>query len=236
MRVVLLITMGLLVCIGLYVTFIMPSPSNSDLYPEQGNIVHLMKLSYTKTDSITISFTAVNTSADTIYLQISEWDVYGVYSKFRRIAYHRPRPGVNLITFGAIFPKYMKSNISLEYAENHIGPFYNIYKYTQLAPGAEQEFQLTLGSNITSHMNFVFNEFRFGIQMNYCLNDEWDRLERITELNIGKLSYPRSSEPIHITIPNLGHATTVNKSEFMMVDYEIVLQLEPGVTGTLVVK
>ncbi|MDD2684232.1 MAG: hypothetical protein PHY21_08945, partial [Candidatus Cloacimonetes bacterium] len=66
--------------------------------------------------------------------------------------------------------------------------------------------------------------------------DEWDRLERITELNIGKLSYPRSSEPIHITIPNLGHATTVNKSEFMMVDYENVLQLEPGVTGTLVVK
>ncbi len=155
MRVVLLITMGLLVCIGLYVTFIMPSPSNSDLYPEQGNIVHLMKLSYTKTDSITISFTAVNTSADTIYLQISEWDVYGVYSKFRRIAYHRPRPGVNLITFGAIFPKYMKSNISLEYAENHIGPFYNIYKYTQLAPGAEQEFQLTLGSNITRLINIV---------------------------------------------------------------------------------
>ncbi len=237
MRIVLLISMGLLICIGLYVTFIMPSPSNSDLYPEQGNVVHLKKLSYTKTDSITISFTAVNTSADTIYLQISEWDVYGIISKFRSVAFQRPYPGVNLITFGAVFPKFMKANLGLDNAECLIiGPFYNIYKYILLAPGAEQEFKLTLGSDITSHLNFVFNDFRFGIQMNYCLKDEWDRLERFTELNIGKLSYARSTEPIHITIPNLGHTTTVNESEFMIVDYENALQLEPGVTGTLVVK
>ena len=237
MRIVLLISMGLLICIGLYVTFIMPSPSNSDLYPEQGNVVHLKKLSYTRTDSITISFTAVNTSADTIYLQISEWGAYGIISNFQRVAYHRPYyPRVNLITFGAIFPKFKKGNISLEYGEYQIGPCYNIYKYILLAPGTEQEFQLTLGDNITSHMNFVFNDYKFGIQMNYCLKSEWDRLERITELNIRKLSYTRSSEPIHITIPSLGYTTTVNESEFMIVEYENELQLEPGVTGTLVVK
>ena len=237
MRIALLGSMVLLICIGLYVTFIMPSPSNNDLYPEQGNVVHLRKLSYSKTDSITISFTAVNTSADTIYLQISEWDIYGVFSKFRKIGFQRPYPGVNLITFGAIFPKFMKAYIYLDNAEILIiGPFYNIYKYVQLAPSAEQEFQLTLGSDITSHLNFVFNDYKFGIQMNYCLKDEWDRLERILDLNIGKLSYTRSSEPIHITIPNLGYTTTVNESEFMIVDYENALQLEPGVRGTLVVK
>jgi hypothetical protein len=64
MRVVLLISMGLLVCIGLYVTFIMPTPSYSDLYP------------VSRTKDLSSTLESLNIGSFSVKNKLSEYTIY----------------------------------------------------------------------------------------------------------------------------------------------------------------
>src|SRR5512133_1416184 len=94
---------------AIYFSLLMPPLRDNNPVPKQGMLIYINDFQYTKKDSVTIDFYVVNTSSDTLYVQISEWDVFGVFSRFRKMASSPNSSGTSTITFIAQFPRFIKA-------------------------------------------------------------------------------------------------------------------------------
>jgi hypothetical protein len=236
MRVIFVIVVLTIIACFMYFTFLMPHSVDKVPVIEKGKWILSKDFQYTKKDSVTVDFNVVNTCEDTLYVQVSEWFIFGVFSRFQKVASAPLYSEKNTITFIAQFPRFVKAQYSTDMGGENImiEPRYNMYKYLQLGPREEQKIHLNLGYNITSHLNLIFNDFKFNVQLFYYTQDEWFDIKNHTDAKIDKYIIQKSDSSLYIDIMTIGQNSLINESEYIRMDY--TLPLNPGVASEFILK